>query len=102
CAASLGFATRRRPIPGRPTPTTFIVLTASQGRWAAKLGPNPLREWLARHELLGTSSYTKRVPPAILGATADLVAEYLGAYWSCDGFVALRTGRADVMIGADT
>lgn len=44
--------------------------------------------------LLGQGSHTKRVPPQILTAPNDQVAQFLGAYFACDGSVS----RAQPMI----
>lgn len=48
----------------------------------------PIRDvqtWLIKLNLLGKNSRTKRVPQQIMSGTEDLIAEYLAAYWACDG-----------------
>jgi predicted phage terminase large subunit-like protein len=116
CAASLGFATRRKqkePRPASPGTQTFDVIITpglpstpgpgrakmrrAQGtravRWFEKTrGPHPVWAWLEKHGLRGATSYTKLVPAAIFAALPDLVAEFLGAYWSCDGSVSKKDG----------
>lgn len=65
----------------------------------------PVRAWLAAHDLDGKNSYTKRVPEAIKRGSDDLVADFLGAYWSCDGYISTKgakrdgTERDDLVIG---
>jgi len=55
----------------------------------------PVRQWLTAHELDGKNSYTKRVPPAIMRGSDEVVRAFLGAYWSCDGYIARRGAKKD-------
>jgi intein/homing endonuclease len=41
--------------------------------------------WARRHGLMGRDSRSKRTPPAIFTAPPAQVAEYIGAYFACDG-----------------
>lgn len=52
------------------------------------------RAWAREHGLFGCDSRAKRTPPAVFTAPNDQVAEYLGAYFSCDGTVAATRGGA--------
>lgn len=82
CAASLGFFTREKI--KHKCRAISIVIKSTESRWTAK-SQSPLRRWIEQHDLTKRTSYTKRVPPAIMAATSELIAEFLGAYWSCDG-----------------
>lgn len=68
----------------------------------------PVRRWLDQHGLAGKTSYTKRVPAAVMQGTDEIVKAYLGAYWSCDGFITERgvkrdgVARDDLQIGCDS
>lgn len=44
-----------------------------------------VRKWRIKHGLDGKCSYDKRVPPAIMSGSDEIVAEFIAAYWSCDG-----------------
>ncbi len=44
-----------------------------------------VKRWKEKHNLSGKCSYTKAVPQAILSGTDEIVAEFLSAYWACDG-----------------
>ena len=52
------------------------------------------RKWLDKFGLLGLNSYTKSIPLAVLNSSNDRISNFLGAYWSCDGTVAVRHKRA--------
>ncbi|WBB94200.1 phage terminase large subunit [Verrucosispora sp. WMMC514] len=51
-----------------------------------------VRDWLRRHRLAGCSSHTKRVPPELFTQPAHIIAEFIGAYFACDGTVSRRGG----------
>ena len=55
-----------------------------------KLPPNKLHLWLRRHNLEGRCSYDKEVPPAVMAGNEEVVANFLAAYWDCDGHMAIR------------
>ena len=77
CANALGFKTSER----------------RQGTFW-KVGISGARPILTRHGLLGKNSYTKRAPSAVLNGNREVIANFLGAYWSCDGGVDVRMTRA--------
>lgn len=56
---------------------------------------NGARPWARRMGLLGRTSKTKVTPPCIFTAPNQDVAEYLGAYFTCDGTV--RSTRGGVV-----
>lgn len=68
----------------------------------------PVRQWLADRGLDHQSSYTKMAPSSIMEGSDDIVAAFLGAYWSCDGFITARgrkgdgVERTDLQIGCDS
>lgn len=101
CCTSLGFFTRRRVKLG--CRAYSVILRASPTSWnSVKNGTSPLKAWIEKHGLTGTTSYTKRVPAAILRAPNHIVAEFLGAYWSCDGCMYREPKRKDVRASATT
>lgn len=91
CVATVGLATtvRERPPslrgPGRST--HVIGLRADKPRSRAN---NDVSMWLHKHALLGKNSHTKRVPACVMRGDREVVAEYLAAYWSCDGTISDR------------
>jgi predicted phage terminase large subunit-like protein len=79
CAEALGFTHDRRGV------TTFINGGA--------------RQWLRDVGLAGTTSHTKRVPDWVFRSDNASIAEFLGAYFACDGSIVKRaaaTSRAKV------
>ncbi len=78
---------------------------------AAHMAASPnsaVRQWCQKHDLWGSCSYTKRVPRAIMSGSDDLIAEYLAAYWACDGGIyerrdlkAPKGGRANRAVRID-
>lgn len=110
CAESCGFRTRFKKTPpskmGKLKAQMVVLLpVVPDGKkwYVSTRGPHPVWSWLEKHGIRHADSYTKRVPPAIMAGTQSLIAEFLGAYWSCDGFVAKQDGRASACcIGADT
>lgn len=88
CAASLNFTTERHATRSR---ATDLYVKGGHGvlsgvpRSQRKGVVGPVRAWLRSHDLEGKTSYTKRVPRAIMGADEATVVDYLAAYWACDG-----------------
>lgn len=85
CARTLRFATRRTATPSR---AKDVILKSSTSSWSgrkARSDVGPVRAWVRAHGLEGATSYTKRVPRAVMEADEATVAEYLAAYWACDG-----------------
>lgn len=82
CAAQLGFNVREKSSASRAT-----QLSLSGG----------VRDFLREHELAGKGSHDKRVPAWVFTAGDDAVANFLGAYFACDGSINLRGGaRKDI------
>ena len=107
CAEKLGFYTRRQEQKTRKC--WDIIIKSSPTRWSVRRdGPAPFRVWLDKYDLVGKSSYTKRVPEQILASSKSTIANFLGAYWSCDGYVAGRGSRrdgaerGDCLVGCDS
>lgn len=84
CCASLGFGTARRKVP--PS-------LAKKGMVATIIGMRGALRWLERHNLRGKSSYEKRIPDDVLASSNEIIANFLAAYWSCDGHVNVRHQR---------
>lgn len=78
CAKTLGWETSRWIDPRGKGITSRC--TAQRSRY----GP---RAWLEGTGLRGSSSHTKRVPGWVWSAPNDRVAEFIGAYFACDGTV---------------
>ncbi len=72
CAGALGFTTTLRP--------------------KRVLMGGGVRQWLRQHGLAGCTSWTKRVPPEIFRQPPEIIAEFIGAYFACDGTVSRRGG----------
>lgn len=68
----------------------------------------PTQQLIDRAELQGKNSYTKRVPISVMTGSLRVVAQFLGAYWACDGFITKRgydrdgNVRRDTFVGCDT
>ena len=77
CAASLGLTTSER----------------RQGTFW-KIGIRGAKPFLERHGLAGKSSYTKQMPPDVRAGTREVIANFIGAYWSCDGGIDVRATRS--------
>ena len=76
CAAELGFQTTEGTDRGR------ISLVGGARDWVRSIG------------LAGKNSHTKRVPAFVFEASDARVAEFLGAYFACDGTLQRKGGRA--------
>jgi len=91
CAHALGFGTRRNAKHRKDA--TRIHLSADH--------TSRLRDYLRWRNLDGKSSYAKRIPLALMAASREAVANYLGAHWTCDGWVAIRhTGKKTTHIAS--
>lgn len=86
CARELGFdvSVRERP-PSLRKKATWSTHVVALKRDSGRQEFGAVRDWLEKHALVGRNSHTKRVPDAIMRADEDTIAEYLAAYWSCDG-----------------
>lgn len=79
CATALGFETSE---------------TQRASHWHVRLLGKPARDFLTRHDLMGKSSYTKRVPAAIMASDRETIGAFIGAYWTCDGGFDVRATNA--------
>lgn len=78
-AAAEAFGTRVN-IP----PKGWGTGTISAGRGS---GPNPVTEFLRRHELWGKRSEDKFAPDLVFGLSGEGIARFLAVLYSCDGHV---------------
>lgn len=90
CAESLGFFPRRTKHKSNASKAWGIMIRSTPGQMGARRRGEygVVRQWMVKHDLWEKSSYTKGIPPAILAGTPEIVANFLGAYWSCDGCIA--------------
>jgi len=58
-----------------------------RGNRGMDYGCTGIQNWLRETEISGKTSYDKRVPSWVFKAPTELVAEFLGAYFACDGFI---------------
>jgi hypothetical protein len=72
CAAAMGFAVNHTPRNYR--------YNFSDGA----------RSWLHAVGIAGHGSYTKRVPEFVFRGSNDQVAQFVGAYFACDGYVSAK------------
>lgn len=71
--------------------TYDVTIKASSKPWrVSTMGPNPLHELLKKHDLLGKDSYTKRIPNLVMSSSKNIIRNFIGAYWSCDGYTKKR------------
>jgi predicted phage terminase large subunit-like protein len=52
------------------------------------------RDFFAKYELMGKSSYEKTIPQKIKNSNKKIIQEFIGAYWSCDGMIEVRDTRS--------
>ena len=82
CVRSIGLDTSEvRSKPGCPNAKYVNIIG---GR------PSKSKALLDSHGMLGKSSYTKRIPAAVFEGNNEVLANFVGAYWSCDGHVKVR------------
>lgn len=93
CAASMGFTHSEVPVRN----TTIVKLKGGagdlSGKWrgSARVGVyGPVQAWLQSHGLRRANSYTKRVPARVLCADEKAIADFVAAYWACDGGISDR------------
>lgn len=69
-----------------------------------QIGKNHTYKWLEKHSLRGKNSYTKRVPQVIMEGDFNTVINFIGAYWSCDGYIGgkgknrKKDSRKDILV----
>lgn len=80
----------------------------SYGRIALCSGPrrnsriSVTKPWMESHGLMGKTSYTKRVPQAVLRGGRSAAVNFLAAYWACDGTMHTRNAKGTFYIGCDS
>lgn len=89
CAEFCGFHAYETEHQNKKVRASKIVLKSSPGRWSRSTEP-PVLEWLRKHNLYRSNSYTKRIPLAVFRSGPTAIANFIGAYWSCDGMVKIR------------
>jgi predicted phage terminase large subunit-like protein len=77
CAAALGWRVSVATYKGNA-----LRLGLKAGSGGRKAGPQP---WIRATGIAGHNSHTKRVPAWVFTAPDHLVAEFVGAYFACDG-----------------
>ena len=85
-AESLGFTAHDKPIAAKIANNPEAKYLAFS-RGDDRCGFGGPREWARLRGLLGCGSYQKRTPPAIFTAPDHQIAQYVGAYFSCDGSI---------------
>lgn len=63
------------------------------GLRAVSRGSPTVREWAQRRGFYRATSYTKRVPAEVMAGNEEIVANFLGAYWACDGTIGTRSNK---------
>ena len=76
CARSLGMEVSKR---------------RQKNHWI--IGLKKSRKCLEKHNLLRKSSYSKRIPIAVMNSNTEVLRNFIGAYWSCDGGIDVRATR---------
>lgn len=85
CADVCGFSTTVQPASPSHKKKNAIF---------TRIGLRGALRWLEKHNLRRKNSYTKRIPEAVLRSGPNVIANFLGAYWSCDGTIRVRhTGK---------
>lgn len=107
CAKLCGFHAYITKHPNPNVKATQVALKSSEVKWA-RMGKHsvkdlPVLEWIKKHGLYKCDSYTKSIPPMILASSSRMVANFVGAYWSCDGTFAVRhTNNKTTMLSSAT
>jgi predicted phage terminase large subunit-like protein len=90
CAAACGFYTVEVTHPNSGVKARKIILSKEK-KWSGGWnGEPPVTTWIRSHGLFKSNSYTKRIPPSILASSERVIANFIGAYWSCDGTFSVR------------
>lgn len=80
-----------------------IRAAVGQMKRPTKTSSGPVKQFMQRYGLWEKSSYTKRVPEDVMCGNENVISEFLGAYWACDGFITKKTAeRSDHLIGCDS
>lgn len=75
CAQTLGFETRVSP--------TKINISANK--------TSKVQDWLRQVGLHGKNCYTKRIPEFVFHSSNEQIANFIGAYFACDGCISFRS-----------
>lgn len=76
CARSIGFETSRHARKSH-----FLI---------SILGGSVVHKWRQKHGIDRKSSYTKRIPEGVLSSSNEIIRNFIGAYWACDGMLECR------------
>lgn len=57
------------------------------------LGGEQTRSYFEKHGIMWKNSYTKRIPEAVKNSSKEIIRNFVGAYWSCDGMIDVRSSR---------
>ncbi len=105
CAEACGFYAYSTVHPNPKVKAQKVVLKSTKDRWKGGRGSvePAVLQWLRRHDLYRSDSYTKRIPAEVLASSPEIVANFLGAYWSCDGTIGIRhKNKKTTMIASAT
>jgi predicted phage terminase large subunit-like protein len=83
CAEAMGFRIGKRY--QKPRCKAWFYPVISPGKKS-----DVVRAWAAKHGLWGCNSYTKRIPPLVWSSGREALANFMGAYWSCDGHMGIK------------
>lgn len=81
CAATMDFNVTRIASTGSKTSCAC--------NYSISAGSRP---WLKSYDMHEKTSHTKRVPATVFSATGEQIANFIGAYFSCDGTIKKRPG----------
>lgn len=75
---------------------SLSVITRARGRYNLSGG---VRDWVREIGLAGQTSHTKRVPAFVFAEGVEGAAQFLGAYFACDGTMSKKGGaRRDMIV----
>ena len=57
------------------------------------IGGASVQRFFEYHGQGGKSAYEKRIPVEVICGSQSILAEFIGAYWSCDGAIYVRALR---------
>lgn len=100
CATVVGFYAYETTHPNPGVKARRVVLKSGPERWKERGAEPPVLVWIRRHGLYRCDSYTKRLPRAVFASGPEALANFVGAYWSCDGYVAVRHDGAKTTMHA--
>ena len=100
CAKACGFFAYEKKHANPNVKARYVVLKSTEQRWRTRDGEQAVLVWLKKHGLYRTNSYTKHMPQAIFVSGQEAIANFVGAYWSCDGTVFIRHAGKKTTMGA--